>query len=143
MIERIFVDSNIWVYLFASDDVNKNACARSFIAENSLNNNILVISYQVLNEVAAVLKTKKKLSEDKIQFVVETMFDLCIVQDFTKDILLKASSLRDKHSVSYWDSLIVATALGAGCNHLSSEDMQHGQTVYGLKIRNIFHSISR
>lgn len=140
MIEKIFVDSNIWVYLFASDDVNKNTCARNFIAENGLNNNILVISYQVLNEVAAVLKVKKKLSEEKIRFVVETMLNLCLVQNFTKNILLKASMLRDEHNISYWDSLIVATALESGCSRISSEDMQHGQPIYGLKIHNIFRS---
>jgi len=138
MIDKIFVDSNIWVYLFASDDINKNAIARNFIAENSSNNNILVISYQVLNEVAAVLKIKKKLNEEKIRFVVESMLSLCLVQNFTKNILLKASVLRDKYNVSYWDSLIVATALESGCNRLFSEDMQHGQAIYGLKIHNIF-----
>ena len=138
MAEKIFVDSNIWVYLFASDDANKNTIARNFIAENSWNNNILVISYQVLNEVAAVLKLKKKLSEEKIRFVVETMIDLCLVQNFTTDILLKSSDLRNEQSVSYWDSLIITTAMEAGCNQLYSEDMQHGQAIYGLKIHNIF-----
>jgi predicted nucleic acid-binding protein len=142
MIERIFVDSNIWVYLFASDDINKNTISRSFISENSLNNNMMVISYQVLNEVAAVLKIKKKLSEENIRFVIETMSNLCFVQDFTKGILLKASVLRDEHHVSFWDSLIVATALESGCNRLLTEDMQHGQTVHGLKIHNIFSLIS-
>ena len=142
MIDRIFFDSNIWVYLFASEDVNRNIRARNFITENSLNNNILVISYQVLNEVAAVLKTKKKFSEDMIRFVVETMSNLCMVQEFSKGILLQASFLRDQHHFSYWDSLIIATALEAGCNQLCSEDMHHGQTVDGLKIINIFHSTS-
>ena len=84
MIEKIFVDSNVWIYLFTSDEVRKNSVARSFIAENTLNHYILVISYQVLNEIAAVLKIKKKFGEEKIQFVIETMLDLCIVQDFTK-----------------------------------------------------------
>jgi len=138
MIERIFVDSNVWVYLFASNEESKNFVARSFIAENSLNHHILVISYQVLNEVAAVLKIKKKFSEEKIRFVIETMLDLCIVQDFTKNVLLNASDLREKHKFSYWDSLIVATAAEAHCNILSSEDMQHGQTISGLIIQNIF-----
>jgi predicted nucleic acid-binding protein len=138
MTGKLFVDSNIWVYLFVSDDPDKNTVARNFIAEYSLNNNLMVISYQVLNEVAAVLKIKKKLSEEKIRFVIETMLDLCLVQDFTKSILLKASSFRYEHDVSYWDSLIVATAVEAGCNMLISEDMQHGQSVSGLKIHTIF-----
>jgi len=139
MIEKIFVDSNVWVYLFASSEESKNAVARKFIAENSLNDNIMVISYQVLNEVAAVLKNKKKFSEEKIRFVIETMLDLCVLQDFTKNILLKASFLRDEHRFSYWDSLIVATASEARCNKLSSEDMQHGRDISGLIIHNIFH----
>ena len=142
MADKIFVDSNVWVYLFASDHISKNIVARNFIAENSLNNNILVISFQVLNEVAATLKIKKKFSEEKIRFVIENMFNLCLVQDFTKNILLKASTLRNDHNFSYWDSLIVATAIEARCKQLSSEDMQHGQTIYGLKINNIFCSIS-
>jgi len=137
--EKIFVDSNVWIYLFTSNEISKNSVARSYIAENSLNNNILVISYQVLNEVAAVLKSKKMFSEEKIRFVVETMLDLCVVQDFTKKILLKASVLREEHAFSYWDSLIVATAAEANCNKLSSEDMQHGRKILGLKIHNIFN----
>ena len=139
MIDKIFVDNNVWVYLFTSSEASKNNVARSFIAENSLNNNILVISYQVLNEVAAVLKNKNKFSEAKIRYVIETMLDLCMVQDFTKNILLNASILRDEHAFSYWDSLIVATASEAGCNKLSSEDMQHGKAISGLLIYNIFH----
>ena len=139
MKEKIFVDSNVWIYLFTSNEVSKNTIARNFITENSLNNNILIISYQVLNEVAAVLKIKKKFSEEKIRFVIETMLNLCVVQDFTKNILLKASALRDEHNFSYWDSLIVATAAEANCNKLYSEDMQHRQAVSGLIIHNIFH----
>jgi len=138
MTEKIFVDSNVWVYLFASGEVRKNTIAKNFIAENALNNNILVISYQVLNEVAAVLKIKKKLSEEKIRFVIETMFDLCVVQNFTKNVLMNASALRDEHDLSYWDSLIVATAVEAKCSKLLSEDMQHGQAISGLIIHNIF-----
>ena len=92
----------------------------------------------MLNEVAAVLKIKKKLSEEKIRFVIETMFDLCVVQNFTKNVLMNASALRDEHDLSYWDSLIVATAVEAKCSKLLSEDMQHGQAISGLIIHNIF-----
>lgn len=40
---------------------------------------------------------------------------------------LLASRLRETDALSYWDSLIVAAALDAGCTTLYSEDMQHGQ----------------
>ena len=44
---------------------------------------------------------------------------------------LRASRLRETASFSFWDSLIVAAALDAGCSTLYSEDMQHGQIVDG------------
>ena len=37
--------------------------------------------------------------------------------------------VRSAHGFSYWDSLILAAALEAGCSTLYSEDMQHGQIV--------------
>ena len=138
MKDKIFVDSNIWVYLFASDEASKNERARKFVADNTAKGNIFVISYQVINEIAAVLKRKKKFDESKIQFVIETMLDLCVVQDFSREIVLGASDLRSTTSLSYWDSIIVATAIEADCQYLTSEDMQSGQKIDDVTIVNIF-----
>jgi predicted nucleic acid-binding protein len=138
MRNKIFADSNVWIYLFTSDDISKNELAREFISENTAEGNILVVSYQVINEVGVVLKRKKKFDETKIRFVFETMFDLCVVQDFSQEIILKASELRNTISVSYWDSIIIATALEARYQYLTSEDMQAGQKISTLIIRNIF-----
>ena len=140
MKDKVFVDSNIWIYLFASDDNLKNERARNFITDNTAKGSILVISYQVINEVGSVLKTKKKFSEDKIQFVVDTMLDLCVVQDFSREIIIKASKLRDKMFISYWDSIIIAAAIESGCQSLTSEDLQSGQKIQGVTVINIFKS---
>jgi predicted nucleic acid-binding protein len=51
---------------------------------------------------------------------------------------LNALELRSMFSLSYWDSLIVAAALEAGCHTLISEDMQHQQQIDGLRIINPF-----
>jgi len=139
MKDKIFIDSNIWIYLFASDDISKNELARNFITDNSAKGNILVISYQVINEVGSVLKRKKGFSEAKIQFVIDTMLDLCVIQDFSREIIIKASMLRDKIRVSYWDSIIIATAIESGCQSLTSEDLQNGQKIQGITIVNIFN----
>ena len=138
MKNKIFVDSNIWIYLFASDDVSKNELARDFITDNTLKGNIFVITYQVINEVGAVLKRKKKFNEEKIQFVVDTMLELCVIQDFSREIIIKASVLRDKMLVSYWDSIIIASAIASGCKFLTSEDLQNGQKIRDVSIMNIF-----
>jgi len=139
MKDKIFVDSNIWIYLFTSDDILKNELVRKFIVENTTNGNILVISYQVINEVGAVLKRKKKFDEAKIRFVIEAMFDLCVIQDFSQEIITKASILRDTMLVSYWDSIIIATASESDCIYLTSEDLHNGQKIQGVTITNIFH----
>ncbi|GHU79650.1 twitching motility protein PilT [Clostridia bacterium] len=136
MTGRIFVDSNIWVYLFTKEDNPKRGIAESFIAKNA-GENTLVISWQVVNEVSNVLK-KKGFSEPDIRFVVESMTRLCIVRDYEKEIVLSASALRENHSFSFWDSHIVAGALAAGCDVLASEDMQHGRIIERLIIQNIF-----
>lgn len=45
MKDKIFVDSNIWIYLFASDEKSKNELARKLIADSAANGNIMVVSY--------------------------------------------------------------------------------------------------
>jgi len=138
MKDKFFVDSNVWIYLFASDEASKNEQARKFIADNTANGNIFAISYQVINEICFVLKRKKQFDESKIQFVIETLLDLCVVQDFSRDIVLKASALRSAMSLSYWDSIVVATAIESDCKYLTSEDMQNGQKIEGVTVVNIF-----
>ena len=42
------------------------------------------------------------------------------------------------YGFSFYDSLIVAAALEAGCSRLYTEDMQHGQQIHSLTIQNPF-----
>ena len=54
--------------------------------------------------------------------------------------LLKASELREQHSFSFWDSLIISSALLAGVPVLYSKDMQDGFEIEGTRIVNPFYS---
>ena len=136
MVDKVFVDSNLWVYLFSSEDNSKYKASEQFILNNS-NKNALVISYQVINEVCHVL-LRKKFSEQDIQKVIGMMTKICIVQDYSKEISLLASNIRDKYSFSFWDSHIVASAVTSQCGLLASEDMQDGFSFGKMTIRNIF-----
>lgn len=50
---------------------------------------------------------------------------------------LKAINIKRRYRYSFWDSLIIASALENHCTLLYSEDMQHGQAIEGtLTIRN-------
>lgn len=71
--------------------------------------------------------------------VLRAMHRSCRVVPDSEETFALASLLRKKRAFSYWDSLIVAAALDAGCDTLYSEDMQHGQLVEGrLRLVNPF-----
>jgi predicted nucleic acid-binding protein len=133
---HVFIDSNLWLYLFVGDDTNKLQAVKNLLVACN-KNNAIVISFQVLNEVAFNLK-KKGFSEETIRSIISTMEDTSIVIDFSVDIILNASELREKHSFSYWDSLIIASAAASYCKKLYSEDMQDGKAIGDLRIENPF-----
>jgi len=132
----VFIDSNIWIYSLISDSEEKFIKVRDFLKQ-CFKENIVLVSYQVINEVAANLK-KKKFDEDKIREVIIKIEESCIVLDFTTDQLLKASELRENHLFSFWDSIIIASAIFGNSKILYSEDMQDGREIEGVRIVNPF-----
>ena len=70
--------------------------------------------------------------------MIESITSICLIQDISKEVCLLASTLRERHSLSFWDSIIVATAKTAGCSSLISEDMHDGLVLDKLRIKNIF-----
>jgi predicted nucleic acid-binding protein len=135
MADKIFIDSNIWLYLFRHDEDHKYDIAKKFILNNA--DNSMYISYQVINEMTNQL-VRNNFNEKIIKENIEYMYKICTVHNFSKNIIMSASSLREKYSFSFWDSLIVASALNSGCNILASEDMHDGLKIDNLKIVNIF-----
>jgi predicted nucleic acid-binding protein len=130
-----FIDTNIWLYAFIeADDTTKSGIARTLIQKSEP-----VISVQVINEVCLNLLRRANFTEDQISQLIESFYEKCRVVELTESGLLIASQLRQRYSLSFWDSTIVATALDAGVPVLYSEDMQHGLTIEGrLQIRNPF-----
>jgi len=135
MADKLFIDSNIWLYLFLKDEAGKYKIAENFISENS--GNPMFISYQVVNEVTNQLK-RKGFAETVIRENIEYLFKICTIHNYSKDILLLASSVRENHCFSFWDSMIVASAVNCGCTILASEDMRDGLVIGNMTIHNIF-----
>jgi predicted nucleic acid-binding protein len=50
----------------------------------------------------------------------------------------EALRISQRYKYGIYDSLVIAAALEGGCSVLYSEDMQHGQSIGSLKIRNPF-----
>ena len=132
MTDKIFADTNLFVYA-QSNDEHKSSCAIGYI-ENSP-----VISTQVVNETVSVLIKKYKFTLSEAHEIAESLLELCEVVPVDETTIRHAIVLAKTYSLSHWDSLIVPSALLAGCNVLLSEDMQHGQVFNNqLKVVNPF-----
>jgi len=139
MQNKIFIDSNVWLYLFLQDDNKKYKIIEEYLLKYNLNSTF-IITYQVVNEVAGIL-LKNNFTEVETRENIEYLFKVCTLQDFTKEIVLTASYVREKYSISYWDSIIIGSALFARCDMLVSEDMQDGLIIDNkLSIKNIFYN---
>jgi predicted nucleic acid-binding protein len=60
------------------------------------------------------------------------------VTTLTKATFFSALERHARHGISHWDSLMVASALEAGCETIYSEDLNHGQDYGGVKVVNPF-----
>ena len=132
-----FVDTNIWLYAFIeSDDPAKSAAARGLIAEIEP-----IVSTQVVNEVCVNLLRRAAFSEDQIGRLISSFYQRYVVVELGQPVMMVASRLRSRYSLSFWDSMIVAAALQAGASVLYSEDMQHGwQLEEQLRVLDPFRS---
>ena len=128
MPDKAFVDSNIWLYALIQDltDQEKNLKAKACIVEA----NDIIVSTQVVNEVCINLMRKANKDNAYIEQFLSDFLATYTVLPQTKEDILQAASLRKDYHFSYWDSLIVASALSSHCKILYSEDMQHGLNVY-------------
>ena len=83
----------------------------------------LVVSVQVLNEFANVLRKKFQFSLAEIRARIEYILDATEAISLTTNHTLAALDLMDKYRLSWFDALILATALDSNCTIIYSEDL--------------------
>lgn len=135
MKDKVFIDSNILIYAYSVDELSKRS-----IVEDLLNKHgTIIISTQTINEFINVMSKKKKLNFKQISVVVVELFSVFFVEVINAETIQTAINIAHKHHYSYWDSLILASAIGTNCSILYSEDMHHQHWVENsLKIINPF-----
>ena len=132
-----FVDSNILVYMFDRSASGKRQRARELVY-GLLEDRTGCISYQVVQESLNVLTGRFGEPADNVSaFLEEVLVPLWQVYP-TPGLYRSGLLVQSRYGFSFYDSLIVAAALEAGCTTLYSEDMQDGQRMQGLTIRNPF-----
>lgn len=135
---RVFLDTNVLVYLFAADEAEKREAARSLLSTEHRPDD-LVISTQVLQEfyVTVTRKLDPPLAEADALDAVRSLTELIVVP-IDPPIVLRAITLSQRHRVSLWDALIVQAAIEGGCDRLLTEDLNAGWSVGGLQVVNPF-----
>ena len=121
-----FIDTNVWLYAFStSQDKLKSQQAKMLLRRTPQ----IALSTQVVNEVSVNLLRKFQADERDIRKLVRSLYRKYLIIEFNRTILLQASDLRIAYHISYWDSLIIASALAVGATTLYSEDMHDGLIV--------------
>lgn len=132
MRDKIFSDSNVLLYLVREYTDKKEKAL--IILDNKP-----VISTQVVSENINVCKKKFGLPSEIINKHAALLFNKCDVKFINKYTIELAIDIMVKYKYSYYDSLIVSSALENNCNVLYSEDMQHNQLIENkLRIINPF-----
>lgn len=121
---RAFVDSNIVLYAIGDESAKRQAAWRILFQ-------FPVISVQVLNECSNVLIKKRKVDKSNVRVTLQDILQFVSVEAIDYPMIETTWDLMERYRFSYFDSLILASALTVGCQTLYSEDMQHGQVING------------
>jgi predicted nucleic acid-binding protein len=124
MPDRVFIDTNILIY-FISDEKKKKPRAKEIISSSDK----VFISSQVVSEFISVCFTKKLLKTDEILSVVDQFVEALRFVTVGEITIKRALQIKKKSQFSFWDCLVIASALENDCAILYSEDMQEGQII--------------
>jgi predicted nucleic acid-binding protein len=134
MNDNCFIDTNVLVYCYTSDEPDKSK--KALVVSDSPNT---FISTQVLTEFSNTLKKKFDFGWNEIEQTLSEIssdFNVYINKPITIE---QACRIADKYKFSFYDSLIISAAISCNCSTLFSEDMRHGQIIDDkLKIVNPF-----
>ena len=134
MSDSIFLDSNILVYCYTVSDLKKMDIARSLASAEYVH-----ISTQVVNETTNVLRKKHAIAWDDLKVMIEDFEVNFLICQLTTSDSQRACQISKRYGYSFYDSLIISTALECNCQILYSEDLQHLQIIENkLKIVNPF-----
>ncbi|MCW5979464.1 MAG: PIN domain-containing protein [Bryobacteraceae bacterium] len=130
--DKVFFDTNVLIYAFAEGDPRSEIATKLLGAGG-------VVGVQTLNEFVAVATGKLGMTWKEVLDALQAIRVLCpSVAPITLRTHETALRIAERHGFHIYDSLVIAAALEASCGALYSEDLQHGQHIEGLIVRNPF-----
>jgi len=138
MTDKPTLDTNVLIYAFGKQDDDRKQIAKTVISKCN------VISLQVANETVYVLLKKFKFAPNELDKVIAFMKQNFVISDLNIHILDQTIKISVQYGLSFWDSMMVASALNNHCSILYSEDMQDKQILEGrLQIINPFKNSAK
>ena len=132
-----FLDSNVLVYSVDTGFPEKRQRAMELVTR-SVNEATGCISFQVVQETLNVLIGRLGTPVDRLRVLMDDVLSPLWQVYPSAPLYQSAITLQGRYELSFYDSLIVAAALEAGCTRLYSEDLQRGQQIQRLTILNPF-----
>jgi predicted nucleic acid-binding protein len=135
---REFVDANVLVYAFDASAKDRRTAAEQLLTRLWDSGNGC-LSVQVLQEffVTVTVKVARPLSLDEAADRVRDLAAWKVFAPAAEDVLT-AIALQKQARLSFWDAMVVHAAAELGCDVLWTEDLNDGQTLRGVRIRNPF-----
>lgn len=134
MSAKIFLDTNVLVYLYTATEPIKREIAVALAQDGEV-----WISTQVLQELSNILRKKFSLPWYDIVSALDEVGQNLIVFTNRPETIRDAVRLAERYGYSFYDCLILSSCLAIGCEIVYSEDMQDGQIIDGrLIIQNPF-----
>ena len=123
----VFIDSTTFLYTFDKLEAEKSIVALEWLTELRIAD-CGVTNLQVLNEIASVA-TRKHTRFGGDPFTRVDAFAMFGVEPVDFETALAARQIFADSGYSWWDCLLLASALELGCTHFLSEDLQDGQRI--------------
>lgn len=132
-----FLDSNVLVYAYRTGDPRKTKIAQQCLEQAVLG--AFLISTQVLAEFASTLlhKSPAPAPYAKVLLLLDQLSPIRTVSPDLETVR-RAVQASESYGIHFYDGMIVAAAQGAGCKRILSEDLNHGQSYFGVQVENPF-----
>ncbi len=134
-----FLDTNLFIYQLEFLDKSKGEIAEKLIV-NGIANGTACISFQIVQECLNTIRRKSEIPLDEFntrRYLETVLYPLWKVMPSIR-LYERALEIHIRYMYSFYDALVIASALEVGCTRVYSEDMQHRQRIEGLIIQNPF-----
>lgn len=136
--DKVFVDTNVLVYAYDIDAGHKHQIALN-VMKDLWRSGLGILSTQTLQEFFVTVTGK-----------ISVPLDIALAEDILRKLskwdvvintmatIFEAIELHERYKYSFWDSLIVASALAGGAKTILSEDLSDKHNIKGMVIKNPF-----